>query len=695
MWRVYLSFIGVVLLSLVVLGRAFYIQRVEGEHWRSLSDSIHQKFQELDAERGTIYSEDGQMLSTSIPFFDIYMDFGAEGLRDKDGKRFKENIDSFSLALASFFGDKSASEYKKDLKLAYIEKNRYYLLKKGLSFEQYKEFRQFPLVKLGRNKSGVIAEVKSRRLNPFGILAKRTIGLARENAQNVGLERTYDTLLKGTTGKRLVRFIAGGAAVPIEGYEIDPENGKDVITTLDINMQDIAENALMKMMMQSEAQNGTCIVMETKTGKIKAIANLGRTSGGNYEENLNYALHTTEPGSTIKLATLLAVLDEGSSRVTDLVEVGTAGRQYVGVRNITDAEHSPKAVLTVKEAFAHSSNVGMAKLAYKAFANNPDKFKSYLHRYHLDKRTGIGLVGEEAPLLPRWKRNKEGLHAMLTMSFGYAIEVSPLHTLMLYNAVANEGKMMRPYLVSSIKSNGIVVKEIEPEVIEEQIAKAATIKAARQSMEAVVTEGTAKAVFEDTPFPVAGKTGTAHVAGGNIKYYHGVYQASFAGYFPADKPEYSCVVVIKTRPHAAMHYGGQLAAPVFKEVATKVYAMYVQRKQLTPVQLPADSSYNAYAGYAMDIKKVLEQMSVGYRDSSRKSNWTTVSNNLKKPVVKATAVGNKTVPDVRNMTLKDALYVLENLDLRVSVKGRGKVVAQDVAAGTLVRKDQTITLLLN
>ncbi|HEY1114579.1 MAG TPA: penicillin-binding protein [Chitinophagaceae bacterium] len=691
----YLSFIGVVLLSLVVLGRAFYIQRVEGEHWRSLSDSMHQKFQELDAERGTIYSEDGQMLSTSIPFFDIYMDFGAEGLRDKDGKRFKENVDSFSLALASFFGGKSASEYKKDLKLAYIEKNRYYLLKKGLSFEQYKEFRQFPLVKLGRNKSGVIAEVKSKRLNPFGILAKRTIGLARENAQNVGLERTYDTLLKGTTGKRLVRFIAGGAAVPIEGYEIDPENGKDVITTLDINIQDIAENALMKMMVQSEAQNGTCIVMEIKTGKIKAIANLGRTSAGNYEENLNYALHTTEPGSTIKLATLLAVLDEGSSRVTDRVEVGTAGRQYVGVRNVTDAEHSPKAVLTVKEAFAHSSNVGMAKLAYKAFANNPDKFKSYLHRYHLDKRTGIGLVGEEAPLLPRWKRNKEGLHAMLTMSFGYAIEVSPLHTLMLYNAVANEGKMMRPYLVSSIKSNGVVVKEIEPEVIEEQIAKPATIKAARQSMEAVVTEGTAKAVFVDTPFPVAGKTGTAHVAGGDVKYYHGVYQASFAGYFPADKPEYSCVVVIKTRPHAAIHYGGQLAAPVFKEVATKLYAMYVQRKQLTPVQLPPDSSYNAYAGYAQDVKKVLEQMSVGYRDSSRKSNWTTVSNNLNMPVVKAAAVGKKVVPDVRNMTLKDALYVLENLGLKVSAKGRGKVVAQDIAAGSPVQKNQTITLLLD
>jgi cell division protein FtsI (penicillin-binding protein 3) len=304
-------------------------------------------------------------------------------------------------------------------------------------------------------------------------------------------------------------------------------------------------------------------------------------------------------------------------------------------------------------------------------------------------------VGEEAPLLPKWKRNKEGLHAMLTMSFGYAIEVSPLHTLMLYNAVANEGKMMRPYLVSSIKSNGIVVKEILPEVVEEQIAKPEVIKAARQSMEAVVTEGTAKAVFTETPFPVAGKTGTAHVAGGDVKYYHGVYQASFAGYFPADKPEYSCVVVIKTRPHAAMHYGGQLAAPVFKEVATKVYAMYVQKKQLTPVQMPADSSYNYYTGFGADIRKVLEKMSLSYRDSSNKSKWTTVYNNPSKPIVKPASVGEKVIPDVRNMTLKDALYVLENLNVKVSVQGRGKVVAQDIVAGAPVRKNQTITLLLN
>ncbi|MCU7547746.1 transpeptidase family protein [Chitinophagaceae bacterium LB-8] len=695
LWRVYLSFIGIVVLSLVVMGRAFYIQRFEGDYWRGLSDSLHQKLVELDAERGTIYSEDGQMLSTSIPFFDVYMDFGAEGLRDKNGKRFRENIDSFAIALSNFFEDKSTYIYKKELQLAYNEKNRYYLLKKNLSFDQYKAFREFPLVRLGRNKSGVIAEVKTKRLNPFGILAKRTIGLARENAQNVGLERTYDTMLKGATGRRLVRFIAGGAAVPVEGYEIEAENGKDVITTLDVNIQDIAENALMKMMVQSEAQWGTCIVMETKTGKIKAIANLGHGKDGAYDENLNYALQTNEPGSTIKLATLLAVLDAGHSKISDLVDVGSEGRAFVGVRNVTDAERAPKPVLTVREIFAHSSNVGFSKLAFKAFAEKPEDFKNYLHRFHLDRKSGIGLVGEEPPVIPRWKRNKEGLHAMLTMSFGYAIEVSPLQTLMLYNAVANGGKMMRPYLVNKIQSNGLAVKEFLPEVIDENICKPKVIADARKCMEAVVIEGTAKDVFKDVPFSVAGKTGTAHVAGGDVKYYDGVYQASFVGYFPADQPEYTCIVVVKTKPHAAIHYGGQLAAPVFKEVATKLYAMYVQRKKIGPVQLIPDSSLHAYAGYGDDIKNILLTVGMKYKDSARRADWNTVYTNPGKPVVKAAEMNSKTIPDVRNMTLKDALYVLENRNVKVAVKGRGKVVAQDIIPGTRITKNQTITLLLN
>ena len=296
LWRVYLSFIGMAVLSLLILGKAFYIQRFQGSYWKSMSDSMHQRIVELDADRGTIYSEDGQMLSTSLPQFDIYMDFMADGLRDKGGKIFKENVDSFSMALSDFFGNKTPAQYKKELQQAYKNKSRYYLLRKKLSFEQYKEFRTFPLAKLGKNKSGVITEVNSKRLSPFGLLANRTIGLSREyiassgkaKKQNVGLEKSYDSLLSGQKGQRLVRFIAGGA-VPVEGFQVEPENGKDVYTTLDVNIQDISENALLNMLIKSEAQYGTCIVMETKTGKIKAMANLGRRPDGSYWEDDNYA----------------------------------------------------------------------------------------------------------------------------------------------------------------------------------------------------------------------------------------------------------------------------------------------------------------------------------------------------------------------------------------------------------------------
>ena len=392
---------------------------------------------------------------------------------------------------------------------------------------------------------------------------------------------------------------------------------------------------------------------------------------------------------------MLAVLDHGSTRINDLVEVGLAGNAYVGVRNVNDAERAPKAVMTVRECFAHSSNVGMSKVAYKAFANEPDLYKSYLQKFHLHKRTGIDLMGEDAPVLPKLKRNKEGLHAMITASFGYAIEVSPLHTLMLYNAIANDGKMMKPYLVHSIKNNGVTVKEFEPKVLEEELVKPAVVKAAKLCMEAVITEGTAKDVFKDTPFPVAGKTGTAHVAGGAVKYYDGVYQASFAGYFPADKPEYTCIVLVKTRPHAALHYGGQLAAPVFKEIATKLYAMYVQGKKGQPVPVAPDSSDFRFAGLTTDVRKVFEEVNVKPMDSAAASEWSLVYSNNYKPVVKPLAAGKNIMPDLSRMTLKDALYQMESRNVKVIVKGRGKVVAQDIMPGSLISKNATVTVLLN
>jgi cell division protein FtsI (penicillin-binding protein 3) len=702
LWRVYTCFLGMGVLSLLVLGKAFYIQRFEGSYWRSMSDSMHQRIVELDAERGTIYSEDGQMLSTSIPQFDIYIDFLADGMRARNGKVFRENVDSFCTSLAGYFKDKSISQYKKELQEGYRKKNRYYLLKKKISFEEYKAFREFPMARLGRNKSGVIVEESSKRLSPFGLLANRTIGLSREHISsngklkkmNVGLEKSYDSLLTGEKGQRLVRFVAGGA-IPVEGYQVEPVNGKDIFTTLDVNIQDIAENALLRMMDSSQSMYGTCIVMETKTGKLKAMANLGRRPDGSYWEDDNYALRVTEPGSTSKLVTLLSVLDKGSSSLNDLVEVGTAGKMQVGPRMVNDAEQSPKSVLSVKECFAHSSNVGMSKLAYKAFAQNPKEYREYLHKYHMDTRASIDLSNIPKPQLAPLDKNNGGLMNMITMSFGYALQVSPLHTLTLYNAVANEGVMMKPYLVSSVRQDGIVTRQYKPEVLEQRIAGPEVIKGAKESMEAVITEGTGRPAFKNMPFMVAGKTGTAHVADASIKYHDMVYQASFVGYFPANNPQYSCIVVIRTRPHAAQHYGGQLAAPVFREVATKLYAMYVDKKVPALYAARKDSSAYFFAGNTNDIRKIYTAMKMGFTDSASQGEWGSVYGAVNGAVIKTNAVNKKLVPNVRGMGLKDALFLLESLGMKVTVRGRGKVTSQSVPPGSVLQKGSQVVLDLS
>lgn len=696
LWRVYLCFLGIVVFSVLVLGRAIYIQQVQGKYWVSVSDSLRQKFVETEAERGTIYSEDGNMLSTSIPYFDIYIDFGADGLREKDGKRFKDHVDSLSIALSSFFKDRSSKEYKKDLQKGYRAKDRYYLLKKNLSFEQYKVLRNFPLVKQGRNKSGFIAEVKTKRLNPFGLLANRTIGLARENAQNVGIERTYDSLLKGETGKKLVRFVGAGAYIPVEGYEIEPRNGKDIVTTIDVNMQDIAENALLKMMIANEAAHGTCIVMEVKTGKIKAIANLGKVSEGNYWEDLNYAIRVSEPGSTFKLATMIALLEDKYVSLDDHVDL-EGGTWKIYRRTVYDSERHGLNDVTIKQAFEHSSNVGMAKLACAYYTKKPEQFIGHLKKLRLDQPSGIDLLGETRPIIKNPSSRTWSATTLPWMSFGYEVLVSPLQTLMLYNAVANDGKMMRPYLVNEIHQGGVVVEKKDPEVLEEYICSQATLKQLKACLEGVVTDGTGKSLA--TPdYTIAGKTGTALVANGSRGYADHIYQSSFAGYFPANDPQYSCIVVIKNKPFARKYYGGAVAGPVFREVADKLMALSAEKNQMLiarPSVVRPDSSTYYYAGYTPAIKEVFNTLNYSYHDSAGDNDWTRIYAYNYKPVLNKQTITKQVMPDLKGMGLKDALYLLENMNMKVTVKGRGRVLRQSVEAGLPFSKNQPIILELN
>ncbi len=688
-----------VLICAAVLGRVFFIQQVQGKYWRALSDSLHQKYVDLSAERGTIYSEDGNMLSTSVPFFNIYIDFDADGLREKNGKRFKENLDSLSLCLANLFKDQSAASYKKQLLQGYKSDDRYYLLQRNLNFDQYKRLRDFPLVRLGRNKSGFITDASSKRLNPFGLLANRTIGLSRDNAQNVGLERTYDSLLRGENGRRLVRYLNAGTYIPVEGYEIDPENGKDIITTIDVNTQDIAENALLSMMVENECEHGTCIVMETATGKIKAMANLGRQPDGSYWEDLNYAIRASEPGSTFKLATLMSLLEDHEVHLTDHLNI-EGGTWKIGTRTVHDAERQEISDVTVEQAFEHSSNVGMAKLVMAHYSQHPQQFVDHLKKLKLNQITGIDLAGETSPIIKSPKSRSWSASTLPWMAFGYEVLISPLQTLTLYNAVANNGKMMKPYLVNAVQYAGGADRENHPVVMIDKICSDETLAELRTCLEGVCIKGTAKSAFKNTFYPVAGKTGTALVANGNRGYADHIYQSSFAGYFPANHPRYTCIVVIKNKPFAKKYLGAAVAGPVFREVADKLMSM----EALTPdsLQLASytdllkkDSTAYYYAGSTDEIKNIFYTLKMPYADSSRDNKWSGVYRQNNQPVVKAKTEEMKKVPDVKGMGLKDALYLLESRDLKVIARGTGKVKQQSISAGTIVSKNQKLILDLN
>jgi len=698
LWRVYLCFLGIVLICFFVLGKAFYIQHMQGNYWRGLSDSLHQKYVALNAERGTIYSEDGDMLSTSIPYFNIYIDFGADGLREKNGKRFKDNLDSLSLCLAGLFKDQTTAAYRRELQQGYRDVDRYFLLEKNLSFEQYKILRTFPLVRQGKNKSGFIAEVNSKRLNPFGLLANRTIGLARANAQNVGLERTYDNLLKGENGSRLVRYMAAGTYMPVEGYEIDPENGKDVLTTIDVNLQDISENALLKMMIGNECEQGTCIVMEVATGKIKAMANLGRQPDGNYWEDLNYAIRATEPGSTFKLATLLALLEDNKVQLSDHLDL-EGGVWKIGKRTVRDVEKHDKKEFTVKQAFELSSNVGMAKLAVGHYSKDPNQFISHLKALHLNEVTGIDLAGETQPIVKTPKSRTWSASTLPWMAFGYEVLISPLQSLTLYNAVANNGRMMKPYLVNNIGSAGRVERQNAPTILSEKICSEKTLAQLKECLEGVCIEGTAKTAFKNSFYQVAGKTGTALVANGNRGYADHIYQSSFVGYFPANHPKYSCIVVIRNKPHAKKFLGALVAAPVFKEVADKLMSDKTENNMGEIADnisvWKKDSAQYYYAGATKDMKKIIADLNIICIDSANKSDWARMYADNYQPVMNEKMIDKRLMPDVKGMGLKDALSILEARNIKVSVAGTGKVKKQSIAPGTTLIKNETLTLELN
>ena len=701
LWRVYFCFLGMILLGVLVLGRAFYIQSVEGKFWRQMGDSLHLKYMPINAERGSIYSEDGNILSTSVPVFDVYIDFGAEGLREKGGKRFKDNLDSLSISLFNLFNDKTADIYQSELELAYKNNERFYLLKRKISFDDYLKFRDFPLVRQGRNKSGFIFETRDKRINPYVLMANRTIGLSRrDSAKNVGLERTYDSLLKGTTGQRLMRYSAG-AYMPVEGAELDPVNGKDIVTNLDTYIQDVAETALMKMMVGNVSTHGTVIVMETATGKIKAIANLGLQPDGTYNEDLNYGIgKATEPGSIFKLVTLLSLLDDKYVTINSTVDCEGGVKYFSGLR-IKDS-HLGAGVITVKDAFLRSSNVAFAKMANQYYQEQPNKWSDHMIKLRLNQMTGIDIVASSGkPTIKTPKNRSWGKTTIPFMAHGYEELVTPLHMLMVYNAVANNGRMMKPYLVNSIRDYGVEVDKIEPEVLIEKICSDETLAQARECLRAVVDSlhGTGHRVLWDSAYSISGKTGTAVTALDNLGYNKGnkIYQASFIGYFPSEKPIYTMAVVIQNSNLSKKIYGADVSGTVFKEISDKIYNRFLSKSSM-PKNNSIDSTAYNFFGSKSDFASIFNFMNIVPTDSSSQQYWRSV--NIKNNVAGLSNASQlesvaSQVPDVKGMGLKDAVYLLENKGLRAVVSGKGRVINQSIAAGNEFTKGQKIIIMLN
>jgi cell division protein FtsI (penicillin-binding protein 3) len=695
LWRVYLSYILIVIICLSILGKAFYIQKFQGTYWRSLSDSLHQRIISIPAERGTIYSDDGQMLSTNMPKFDLMIDFRVDPLHENKGRLFKEKIDSLCDSLSYLFKDMSAGEYKELLTNAYNQNVSNFEFKKKIDYHQLLTLNKFPLFKLGRYKSGLIVIEKDTRLNPYDNLGYRTIGLFRDQ-NKVGLESAYDSILRGQMGKQLVRSIAGGVTVPVEEgeYLVAPQSGKDIVSNIDVFIQEVTEKALNSEMILNQAVKGTAIVMEVKTGKIKAMANLGRLTNGNYAEIENYSTQAREPGSTFKLVTLLTVLENGATLDKPVNLEG--GKWNYGGSTVIDAEQNGIHETTLLHAFEESSNVGMAKMAVEYFVPNKEMYFKSLSKLRMDSISGIDLNEEAHPQI-HWP--KSPLWSTITipwMGFGYEVSVTPLQTLTLYNAVANNGIMMKPYLVNAIKEEGKIIKTISPKAYSWSIASPKTIQALHTALEGVCTNGTAKKIFVNSEYKVAGKTGTSKANDGQFKYSDNAFQSSFVGYFPADNPQYTIAVVIINHPNAINHYGASVAGPVFKEIADRLYSTYIKNKvELSTTFKVKDSTQFSYVTSKAALKTISNQLAIKYTDSSINHDWVEVKGagldmkSVQKQVV------NGTMPNITGMKLQDALWICEKNGLQVKTLGKGKVILQSIAEGQSIVKGQQIQIQLN
>lgn len=628
--------------------------------------------------RGEVLDADRNPLVTSVSFYDIHMDPTVV-----KQKTFDDEVSGLCRGLSNLFRDMSAREYEMYIRRARNNNNRYLLIKKKATNDERKNLRNLPIFKLGRLKGGIVdSDETIIRKRPHGELLKRTLGYYQLNPDTtelrVGIEGAYNEYLAGEKGEEIEQRISTGWKKTGQIVKNAVE-GADVVTTINKEIQEVAHSELYRQLANQGAKSGTAIVMDVKTGHVKAISNLTRGKDGNYYELYNYAIGTKEvPGSTFKLASLMAALEDKKIKMTDTVYADGSYTFYDAV--LRDSKPFGYGKISIKQAFEVSSNV-IAKIIFNAYRNEPEVFIKRLKSFGLSETLGLDLAGEPKPTIySPGTSNWSGI-SLAWMAIGYEVQQTPLQTLAFYNAVANNGRMVRPLFVSEIRRNGELIKRFDPITLKSKICSDQTLKELRTALEGVILRGTG-AELKSAYFKIAGKTGTARILNSDLRYGNKgeeKYQASFAGYFPAQDPLYSCIVVISA-PNKDI-YGASVSGTVFSAIANKVYASTlryheaVNEKQRLQKEIPISIN-----GYHNDLKTVLASLKIPYSNKNQ-DEWVNTKADKYKVLFQKRATTQKVMPNVIGLSAKDAVYLIEACGMHTYIKGFGVVNHQYPAPG--------------
>lgn len=658
--------------------------------WKKKGENIGLQYRNVKATRGNIYSDNGSLLATSLPFYKVAIDPSLP-----NDRIFNNGINELSERLSRQFKDYAAWDYKRKIIDARQSARHYLVLNlQEINYQTKKQMTQWPIFKEGRMKGGVIFEKVDERFHPFSYLGYRTIGTTDEDDRGVvGLEYSFNKYLMGRNGKALYQKISGGSWKPVyDGTEVKPKNGLDIVTTINVDLQDVAESALLKALTRNDADYGCVVVMEVPTGEIKAISNLSKRKNGGYYENYNYAVGSQgsrEPGSTFKLASMIALFEEANTSLYDSIDTGDGTKQFYD-QVMKDHKPGGYGVLSVQQVFEKSSNIGTATLIENEFGNKPHVFIDYMNSMGLTKSLGFQLIGEGKPYIKNPSDSTWSGISLPWMSHGYELTMTPLHTLALYNAVANDGKMIQPILVKSIMLADKTMETFKTRTINKKICSQITLNKVREMLEGVIERGTAQNI-NDSYYKIAGKTGTAkHVKNGR---YINKYYTSFAGYFPSGNPKYSCIVVIDN-PKKYRIYGSDVSAPVFKEIADKIYALDVELNDPFQGQEMVEGIFPVIrSGDHEDLSLICNTIGIS-NHTQEESEWVKARINNNSIDWSKLDTKGSLVPDVRGMTLRDALYLLENKKLKVNYSGSGRVTQQSVLSGSNAHNANEINLTL-